>query len=108
MKQKSQGATFGALSDTEMAILKAAGTSLGAWSNQSKDGKLKNFDVDEKTFKEELDNLIADYQDLLNSANINQSLDSYLKNNPSKVNEYNAVLSQNPNLSEEEILQIIQ
>ena len=53
-----------------MAILKAAGTSLGAWSNQSKDGKLKNFDVDEKTFKEELDNLIADYQDLLNSANI--------------------------------------
>ena len=68
-----------------MAILKAAGTSLGAWSNQSKDGKLKNFDIDEKTFKEELDNLIADYQDLLNSANITQSLDSYLKNNPEKL-----------------------
>ena len=108
IEAKSQGATFGALSDTEMAILKAAGTSLGAWSNQSKAGKLKNFDVDEKTFKEELDNLIADYQDLLNSANITQSLDSYLKNNPEKVDEYNAILSNNPNLTDEEILQVIQ
>ena len=108
IEAKSQGATFGALSDREMAILKAAGTSLGAWSNQSKDGKLKNFDVDEKTFKEELDNLIADYQDLLNSANITQSLDSYLKNNPEKVDEYNTILSNNPNLTDEEILQVIQ
>ena len=61
-----------------------------------------------KTFKEELDNLIADYQDLLNSANITQSLDSYLKNNPEKVDEYNAILSNNPNLTDEEILQVIQ
>lgn len=108
IEAKSQGATFGALSDTEMAILKAAGTSLGAWSESTNKGKLKYFDIDEKTFKEELDNLIADYQDLLNSANITQSLDSYLKNNPEKVDEYNIILSNNPNLTDEEILQVIQ
>ena len=108
IEAKSQGATFGALSDTEMAILKAAGTSLGAWSNQSKAGKLKNFDIDEKTFKDELDRLIKDYEGLLLEANITQSLDSYLKNNPEKVDEYNIILSNNPNLTDEEILQVIQ
>jgi hypothetical protein len=107
IEAKSQGATFGALSDTEMAILKAAGTSLGAWSTSKKDGKLKHFDVDEKTFKDELDRLIKDYEGLLLEANITQSLDSYLKSNPNKVDEYNAILQQYPNLTEEEIIQVL-
>lgn len=111
IEAKSQGATFGALSDTEMNILKSAGTTLGAWSmskSEKKGGKLKGFDVDEKTFKEELNSLISDYEKLLSRANISQSLDSYLESNPNKVDEYNIILSNNPNLTEEEILQVIQ
>lgn len=107
IEAKSQGATFGALSDTEMNILKAAGTSLGAWSESTNKGKLKYFDVDEKTFKDELDRLIKDYEGLLSVANITQSLDSYLKSNPNKVDEYNAILQQYPNLTEEEIIQVL-
>lgn len=107
IEAKSQGATFGALSDTEMNILKAAGTSLGAWSESTNKGKLKYFDVDEKTFKDELDRLIKDYEGLLSKANITQSLDSYLKSNPNKVDEYNTILQQNPNLTEEEIIQVL-
>ena len=90
-----------------MNILKAAGTSLGAWSESTNKGKLKYFDVDEKTFKDELDRLIKDYEGLLSVANITQSLDSYLKSNPNKVDEYNAILQQYPNLTEEEIIQVL-
>jgi len=51
--------------------------------------------------------MIKDYEDLLAEANATQSLDSFLKDNPAKVDEYNVVLRNNPGLSDEEILQII-
>jgi len=107
IEAKSQGATFGALSDTEMNILKSAATTLGAWSEATSKGKLRYFDVDEKTFVAELDKLIADYQGLLDKAGTIQSLDTYLQSNPDKIEEYNTILSENPNLTEEEILQVI-
>jgi len=103
---KSQGATFGALSDRELSILKSAGTTLGAWGTE-KDGKLKNFDVDEKTFKAELNKMITEYETLLTEAGVTQSLDSYLNANPQKVDEYNTILQANPNLTDDEILQVI-
>ena len=106
IEAKSQGATFGALSDTEMNILKSAATTLGAWGT-SKNDKLQYFDVDEESFKEELDSLINNYKGLLAKAGTIQSLDSFLQSNPDKVNDYNTVIKNNPNLTEEEILQII-
>jgi len=107
IEAKSQGATFGALSDRELSVLSNAATTLGAWSEIDKNGKVKYFDTTEKSFKDELDKMIRDYEALLAEANTTQSLGSYLETNPAKVNEYNIVLRNNPGLSEEEILQII-
>ena len=50
---KSRGATFGALSDREMDLLKSAATKLGSWG-ESKDGKTVAYDVSEEAFKKEL------------------------------------------------------
>ncbi len=108
IEAKSQGATFGALSDTEMAILRSAATTIGAWEKTDKNGKLKGFDVSEKEFIKELDTLIKDYENLLLKAGSIKSLDTYLNDNPSKVSDYNKVVANNPELSDEEILQIIQ
>jgi len=54
---KSQGATFGALSDTEMRILASAATRIGSWTNKDKNGKVTGYKIDEKSFKDELDNI---------------------------------------------------
>lgn len=104
---KKDGATFGALSDRELSILQSAATNLGAAAKYDKNSKLRYFDTTEKAFKEELDNMINEYNALIAEASNTQSLESFLKLNPSKVNEYNLVLKNNPSLSEEEILQII-
>lgn len=69
ISSKKEGATFGALSEREMSILRAASTALGAWENL-KDGKLSGYDVDQKTFKNEVNKLITDYQKLVNEAKV--------------------------------------
>lgn len=51
---KEKGATFGALSDSEMRILKASATKFGTWEVRDKDGKITGYNVDEATFKKEL------------------------------------------------------
>jgi hypothetical protein len=63
IKAKSEGATFGALSDTEMAILKSAAISFGG--RQGKTG----YDVTQDFFKAEIKKFINDYEDLLEKAN---------------------------------------
>lgn len=72
IEAKSQGATFGALSDAELALLKSSGTTLSAWANE-KNEKLTGFDVSEKKFKEELDNMITEYEKIITQANGGQS-----------------------------------
>uniref|UniRef100_A0A6H1ZSZ1 Putative peptidase n=1 Tax=viral metagenome TaxID=1070528 RepID=A0A6H1ZSZ1_9ZZZZ len=59
---KKEGATFGALSDTEMAILRSAAIAFG--------GRLKDtgFDVTQDFFKKEITKFINDYQSLVDKA----------------------------------------
>lgn len=73
IEAKSQGATFGALSDAELALLKSSGTTLGAWANE-KNEKITGFDISEKKFKEELDNMITEYEKIITQANGGQSI----------------------------------
>lgn len=54
---KERGATFGALSDTEMQILASAATKMGTWQKKNKDGETTHYEIDEKSFKSELDNI---------------------------------------------------
>jgi hypothetical protein len=79
IEAKGKGATFGALSDTEMAILRAASTALGGWE-RTKDGRLTKFDVDEKSFKTEVNKLITEYRDLVDRAK--DPLQLFPENNP--------------------------
>lgn len=54
IRAKSQGATFGALSDQELKILSNAGTKLGTWALKDKNGNVTGYNASEKDFKEEL------------------------------------------------------
>lgn len=67
IEAKSQGATFGALSDAELALLKSSGTTLSAWANE-KNEKVTGFDISESKFKEELNNMITEYEKLIAQA----------------------------------------
>jgi len=71
IEAKSQGATFGALSDTEMAILKSAATTLGTWEIKGYFGigdKPRGYDIDEKSFKREIQKMIDGYKEILAEA----------------------------------------
>ena len=54
---KAQGATFGALSETELAILQTAATKLNQWAIRGKDGKVRGFDANEQSVRDELTNI---------------------------------------------------
>ena len=69
IKAKAQGATFGALSDTEMEILRASATKIGSWAIKDENGKTTGYNVDEDTFKKELETLKQYTQKALSSIN---------------------------------------
>lgn len=65
---KSQGATFGALSDREMDILKSAATKLGSWEIKDKDGRVKGYKTTEENVRKAIEDMIKDYDALLKEA----------------------------------------
>lgn len=54
---KGRGATFGALSDSELRILSSAATRIGTWRIKDKNGNVTGYKASEKSFKDELDNI---------------------------------------------------
>ena len=54
---KSQGATFGALSDQELKVLSNSATKLGSWAITNKKGDVIGYAVSHKDFKKELDKI---------------------------------------------------
>lgn len=54
---KQNGATFGALSDGERVTVAAAATKLGSWAQKDKSGKTIGYNIDEGSFKKELDKI---------------------------------------------------
>ncbi len=54
---KSRGATFGALSDSEMRILASAATKIGTWTLKDEGGNVTGYNTSEKSFKKELDTI---------------------------------------------------
>jgi hypothetical protein len=57
IQAKAQGATFGALSDSELKILSQSGTKLGNWAIKDKDGNVVGYRANEADFKKELDTI---------------------------------------------------
>lgn len=55
VEAKSKGATFGALSDTELKMLSDAASAISNWEvKDEKTGKIIGYEIDENTFKEKL------------------------------------------------------
>lgn len=54
IQAKANGATFGALSDGERQMLASAASKIGTWAIKNKDGKVTGYNIDEKTFRKEL------------------------------------------------------
>lgn len=106
VESKQDGATFGALSEKEMAILRSASTALGTWEVPGDKG-VKGYDVSEVKFKEEIQKMIDDYKELIGEATTLSSLEETLKANPDLINEYNTLVADNPDLTDEEIQQLL-
>jgi len=58
---KGQGATFGALSDSERAVIERAATPINQWAIKDKNGKIKGYDISQALFKKELEKLQNEY-----------------------------------------------
>ena len=119
---KAKGATFGALSDTEMAILRSAATKIAGW-RVDKDGNpvsdpslVAGYKITEKKFLEELNllkektNEIIKLAELENNENkglntFESKIDDYYLNNPDK-RDFIDQLEQN-GMTDEEKLQIL-
>lgn len=56
VQAKAQGATFGALSDSEMKVLSSAASKLGTWAIE-KDGKVIGYNASQEDFKAEMDRI---------------------------------------------------
>jgi len=54
---KAKGATFGALSDQELQVLASTATKIGTWAIKDKGGNITGYNVDEKSFRKELDKI---------------------------------------------------
>lgn len=52
---KKNGATFGALSEGELALLQNSGSKISSWAIKGSDGKVTGYQVGEADFKKELD-----------------------------------------------------
>lgn len=52
---KANGATFGALSDSELKLLSQSATKLDSWAIKGSDGKVTGYNANESDFKKELD-----------------------------------------------------
>lgn len=58
IEAKARGATFGALSNEELNVLATSATTINDWEKKDKNGKgLGVWDIDEASFKRELDNI---------------------------------------------------
>lgn len=57
IKAKASGATFGALSDSEQALLRNAATKINNWAIKDGDGNVTGYNTSEENFKTELNRL---------------------------------------------------
>jgi len=108
---KKAGGTLGALSEGEKAMLRSAASKIGTWEAKNKKGELIGYKVSEYFFKKELATIRRLTEKALKEAGgqtgIVNTLEQFLANNPDRVAEYNAIVSSNPNLTDDEILQVL-
>lgn len=78
IEAKEKGATFGALSDTEMQILSSSATKIGTWVMKDKKGKVIGYKAGEQQMRDELDNIYKTLDSYIkNSSNLQSSMTNY-------------------------------
>ncbi len=110
---KSAGATFGALSNAEGNALRSAATKIGTWrirKGGDPDGKVTGYNIDEKSFVKELETIQNLAEKALKRSGGAQydSLNDYYENNETEREKIELMIKENPNLTDEDILQIVQ
>jgi len=78
---KSQGATFGALSDNEMRILASSATQIGSWTMRDKKGRVTGYKIGEQAMKDELDKISKIFLRAIKAEEINKE-SAQLKSDP--------------------------
>ena len=67
---KANGATFGALSEGELNLLKNSASKISKWAIKDKNGNITGFNASEKEFKKELQNLQSKTKKALENAGV--------------------------------------
>lgn len=79
---KSRGATFGALSDSEMRILASAATKIGTWRLRDENGNVTGYKASESAFRNELDNISKIFLRAVKGNELNQSTNTIQTSTP--------------------------
>jgi len=106
---KSQGGTLGALSDQERLMLQNAATKIGGWKIE-KDGKVVGYDIDEDSFKKELERIQSLTETALRNATGWKyiSTDDFMDNAAdSEVDLYEQLETNYPGLEDKDYLELI-
>lgn len=94
IESKSKGATFGALSEGEMAILGASATKLGTWEIKDKNGNVIGYDASEESVMTELQRI----KDFISKKFPEDEI--ITKSNEQKVNDFMMANTENRNIIE--------
>ena len=109
---KAAGGTLGALSDQERVMLQNAATKISGWEIKDKSGIGTGvWEVSEADFLAELGRIKTLAQRALARAagedGVVNKLEQVLASNPQLVDDYNKLAKDNPNLSDDEMLQLL-
>lgn len=110
---KKAGGTLGALNESEGNMLRAAATKISDWEiKDKKTGVGKGtWNISESAFKTELQTLKTLTQRAITNATASNglinNLEQNLAANPQRVSEYNALVSANPGITDDQINQLM-
>lgn len=108
---KKSGGTLGALSDKEALMLRESATKIGGWEVLKDGVGTGRWNVNENSFKKELENLkMLAERAIKNAGGVTEivlSLEQLLASNPNKIDEYNVLVNDNSDLTDDEIIQLL-
>lgn len=62
IEAKAKGATFGALSNEELRMLRSTASKVGQWAKKDKDDRVVGYDIDEESLKKEIERLTTGWE----------------------------------------------
>lgn len=102
---KGQGATFGALSDSERRVIERAATPINQWIVRNKKGEVTGYNIDQKSFKKELDRIKSQFGTQKTDTQTPQTVDDLYRTSPEKRTQIEQMIRDN--MSDEDILQVL-